>query len=267
MELQRQVSTILQPPTNSSSSSPSISATIASQALDNLKLHKYQSLHFQNEVEHLNTLISSVKTDLTAQIDEKLPSQVKSAISATEKRQIQLEKQVEDLETNVQILNSRMEEMLQHQRVQTGLLQHLLLASGVSLPSPSTTLAANKKGEKEPLPTPAELVSRIPPPFHTEKEKKRLERIAVLDSIEKRVAQLGKKSSANSQFSSAATTAQITFPTTTTILRVITPEIIIPSKKEKGEPSFLNEFKAILYFQTVVVTPGLEKTQAQSTFH
>ena len=131
--------------------------------------------------------------------------------------------------------------------MQTGLLQHLLRASGISLPSPSTTLAANKKGEKEPLPTPAELVSKIPPPFHTEKEKRRLERLAALDSIEKRLALLDKKASANSQSTSAATTVPTSFPTTTTILRVITPEIVIPSKKEKGEPSTLNEFKATLF--------------------
>ena len=131
--------------------------------------------------------------------------------------------------------------------MQTGLLQHLLLASGISLPSPSTALDANKKGEKEPLPTPAELVSRIPPPFHTEKEKKKLERLAALDSIEKRLALLGKKPSATSQSTSAATTVPTSFPTTTTILRVITPEIVMPSKKEKGEPSTLNEFKAILF--------------------
>ena len=93
------------------------------------------------------------------------------------------------------------------------------------------------------MPTPAELVSKIPPPFHTEKEKKRLKRLAALDSIEKRLALLDKKTSATSQSTSAATT----IPTTTTILRVITPEIVIPSKKEKGEPSTLNEFKATLF--------------------
>ncbi|KAL1811248.1 hypothetical protein ACET3Z_021313 [Daucus carota] len=242
MELERQASTILQSQPGSSSSSPVISATIASQALDNLKLHKFQSLHFQHEIEHLNSLIASVKTDLTKQIDEKLPAQVKSALSASEQKQLQLEKQVEALEGNVYTLNSRMDEMLQHQRIQTGLLQHLLLASGVSLPSSSPTLAANKKGEKE-LPTPAELISQIPPPFHTEREKQKIARMKELDSIAKRVAQLGKKSST----SSTATTAQISFPTTTTILRVITPEIVIPSKTEKGEPSFLNEFKPILF--------------------
>ena len=88
MELERQASTLLQSQPGSSSSSQAISATIASQALENLKLHKYQSLHFQKEIEHLNTLIASVKTDLTKQIDEKLPAQVKSALSASEQKQL-----------------------------------------------------------------------------------------------------------------------------------------------------------------------------------
>ena len=136
LELQRQATSLLHPQSGSSSSSPSITATFASQALENLRLHKYQSLHSQKEAEHLNSLITSIKTDLSKQIDEKLSTQVKSALSATEKKQAQLEKQVEALEDNVQILNSRMEEMLQHQRVQTGVLQHLLLASDISLPSP-----------------------------------------------------------------------------------------------------------------------------------
>ena len=67
-----------------------------------------------------------------------------------------------------------------------------------------------------------------------------------MDSIEKRLALLDKKASAtsNSQSTSAVPTS---FPTTTTILRVITHEIVMPSKKEKSEPSFVNEFKAILF--------------------
>ena len=83
------------------------------------------------------------------------------------------------------------------------------------------------------MPTPAELVSRIPPPFHTEKEKRRLERLAALDSIEKRLALLDKKASANSQSTSAATTVPTSFPTITTILRVITLEIVMPSRKKR----------------------------------
>ncbi|KAL1826371.1 hypothetical protein ACET3Z_004783 [Daucus carota] len=196
------------------------------QALENLRLHKYQSLHFQKEAEHLNSFITSVKTDLSKQIDEKFSTQVKSALSATEKKQAQLEKQVEALEDNVQILNSRMEEMPQHQRVQTGLLQHLLLASGISFPSPSTALDANKKGGERTL----AFSCRV-----------------ALDSIEKRLALLDKKTSTNSQSTSVATTVPTSFPTTTTILMVITPEIVIPSKKEKGEPSIVYEFKATLF--------------------
>ena len=122
LELQRQATSLLHPQAGSSSSSPSISATLASQALENLRLNKYQSLHFQQEVEHLNSLITSVKTDLSKQIDEKIPAQVKTAMFVTDKKQAQLENQVEALEENVHILNSRMNEMLQHQRVQTGLL-------------------------------------------------------------------------------------------------------------------------------------------------
>ena len=193
MELQRQAASILNSQAGSSSSS--ISATFANQALDNLRLHKYQSLHFQKEVEHLNTLISTVKIDLSSKIDERLPTKVISAVTNSEKKQAKLEQQMEVLESKVKVLDSRMHEMLQHQRVQTNLLQHLLMASGISVPRPPT-LAANKKGEKEPLPYPAELVRRIPPPFYTEKEKKR---IAALDSIEERLDQmLGKKSSSTS---------------------------------------------------------------------
>ena len=53
LELQRQATSILHPQAGSSSCSPFISATLASQALENLKLHKYQSLYFHKEAEHL----------------------------------------------------------------------------------------------------------------------------------------------------------------------------------------------------------------------
>ena len=59
-----------------------------------------------------------------------------------------------------------MHEMLQHQRVQTDLLQHLLLASGISVPRPPS-LDENKTGQKVPLPSPVELVARIPHPYYT----------------------------------------------------------------------------------------------------
>ena len=98
LELKRQATSLLHPQSGSSSSSPSITATFSSQALENLRLHKYQSLHFQKEAEHLNSLITSVKTDLSKRIDEKFSTQVKYALSATEKKQAQLEKQVEALE-------------------------------------------------------------------------------------------------------------------------------------------------------------------------
>ena len=115
-------------------------------------------------------------------------------MSDAEKRHAKLESKLDTLERRVNILDARMHEILQNQRVQTDLLQHLLMASGISVSS-TPTLDANKKGEKEPLPSPAELVRRIPPPFYTEKEKKRL---AALDTIEERLALLGKKTSSSS---------------------------------------------------------------------
>ena len=152
-----------------------------------------------------------------------------------------LASKLDTLESRVNVLDARMHEMLQHQRVQTDLLQHLLMASGISVPRPPA-LDENKKGEKEPLPSPAKLVSRIPPPYYTANELKAKSK---RDSIKERLDQLmAKKASSTSQ--STATVVPTSFPTTTTILRVITPEIVIPSKKEKGEPSILNEFKAIL---------------------
>ena len=113
------------------------------------------------------------------------------------------------------------------------------MASGISVPRPPA-LDENKKGEKEPLSSPAELVSRIPPPFYTANE---LRARSKRDSIKKRLDQLLTKQSSST---STATIVPTSFPTTTTILKVITPEILIPSKKEKGEPSTVNEFKAIL---------------------
>ena len=114
------------------------------------------------------------------------------------------------------------------------------MASGVNVPRPPA-LDENKKGEKVPLPSPAELVARIPPPYFTANELKAKSK---RDSIRERLDQLLAKQSSKS--TSTTTTVPTSFPTTTTILRVITPEIVIPSKKEKGEPSSLNEFKAIL---------------------
>ena len=108
--------------------------------------------------------------------------------------------------------------MIQHQRVQTDLLQHLLSASGISIPR-SLSLDSNKKGDKEPLPSLAELVRRIPPPFYTEQEKKRR---AAIDSIEGRLEQILAKQSSSQSTTTAIPT---TFPTTTTILKVIKPEI------------------------------------------
>ena len=109
----------------------------------------------------------------------------------------------------------------------------------MSVPRPS--LDANKRGEMEPLPSPIELVARIPPPYYTpDKQKVRKER----DSIKARIDQL--------QVARAATTSSTsqplaTIPTTTTILKVVTPEIVIPSIKEKGEPSIINEFKPTFF--------------------
>ena len=115
------------------------------------------------------------------------------------------------------------------------------MAFGISVPRPPA-LDENKKGEKEALPSPAELVSRIPPPYYTTSElKERRKR----DSIKERLNQLlEKKDSSTSQ--STATVVPTSFPTTRTILKAITPEIMIPSKKDKDGPSILNEFKAIL---------------------
>ena len=86
------------------------------------------------------------------------------------------------------------------------------------------------------------ITCRVPPPYYTANElKERRKR----DSIKERLNQLlGQKSSSSSQ--STTTVVPTSYPTTTTILRVITPEIVIPSKKEKGEPSVVNELKAIL---------------------
>ena len=44
------------------------------------------------------------------------------------------------------------------------------------------------------------------------------------------------------------------FPTTTTILKVLTHEIVIPSIKKKGEPSFINEFRPNLFPSTTEYT-------------
>ena len=78
---------------------------------------------------------------------------------------------LDGLDSRVNTLDARMHEMFQHQRVQTDLLQHLLLASGVSVPRPPS-LDANKKGEIVPLPSPDDLVATIPPPYYTPVELK-----------------------------------------------------------------------------------------------
>ena len=78
-EIQRQATTIISE-SNASSSSTSLTATLASQALDNLKLHKYQSLLFKQGADHLNSAIVSIKTAIKAQIDEKLPNKVVSSL-------------------------------------------------------------------------------------------------------------------------------------------------------------------------------------------
>ena len=97
-----------------------------------------------------------------------------------------------------------------------------------------------------PLPFPAEIIARIPPPYYTPTElKSRKER----DSIKARLDQMTAARAAAKATSSSQSLVTIptSFPTTTTILKVITPEFVIPSIKEKVEPSFLNEFKPILF--------------------
>ena len=83
---------------------------------------------------------------------------------------------------------------------------------------------------------------------------------AMLDSIKERLDQLmARKSSSTSQ--SSATVVLTSFPTTTTILKVITPEIVIPSKRGKGEPSIFNEFKATFFLSNSEYTrPGKESS-------
>ena len=181
-EIQRQATAIISA-SNASSSLTSITTTLASQALDNLKLHIYQSLFFKQEVDNLNSSIVSVKTAVKAQIDEKLPNKVVSSLSSSNKSHDKLIERLDGTDTRMKYLDGRMHEML---RVQTGLLQHLLIASGVSVQRPPS-LDANKNGEMEPLPSPTELVARIPPPYYTLAEqtvrKKR-------DSIKEKTDQL-----------------------------------------------------------------------------
>lgn len=124
---------------------------------------------FKKEVDHLNSAIVSVKAVVKDQIDEKLPNKLFSSNSASDKRHERFLEKLDGIDTRMSNLDGRMLEMLQHQRVKTYLLQHLLLASEVSVPRPPS-LNANKKGEIEPLPSPAKLLARIPPPYYTAAE-------------------------------------------------------------------------------------------------
>ena len=117
-------------------------------------------------------------------------------MSDAEKRHAKLESKLDTLERRVNILDARMHEILQNQRVQTDLLQHLLMASGISVPR-YPALDENKRGEKEPFPSPTELVSRIPPPYYTANELKARRKE---DSIKERLDQLmAQKASSTSQ--------------------------------------------------------------------
>lgn len=121
--------------------------------------------------------------------------------------------------------------MLQHQKIHTNLLQHLLIASGTSVPR-LRSLDVNKKGEKQRLQSPAELVSSIPPPYNKIPAELKIQKER--DSIRARLDEI---------------TARVSLPsttiltiTTTIIFKVLTPEIVVPSIKEKGEPFAKNEF-------------------------
>lgn len=83
-EIQRQATTILS--AGNETSSTSITATLASQALDNLKLHKLQSLQFKQEIDHLNYNIVSVKDAVKNKIEAKLPNNLISTFSESDKK-------------------------------------------------------------------------------------------------------------------------------------------------------------------------------------
>ena len=71
-EIQSQATTILS--SGNETSSTSITATLVSQDLDNLKLHKIQPLLFKQEIDHLNSTIVYVKDGVKNQIEAKLPN-------------------------------------------------------------------------------------------------------------------------------------------------------------------------------------------------
>ena len=189
-----------------------------------------------------------VKSDLSVKIDERLPSKVVSTMNASEKRHAKLEKQLDTLESRVNVLDARMHEMLQHQRVQTDMLQHLLMTSGFSVPRPPS-FDENKKGDKDPLPSPAELVARIPPPYFTANELKAWNQ---MDSIKERLDQLmERKSSSTSQ--SSATVVPTSYPTTK----------FHQKGRRVGHLSSMNLKPP--FFLPILSTQGLGKNQAQYT--
>ena len=169
---------------------------------------------------------------VTSKPEERLPTRMTS----TSKDQVnaKINERLDKVESKVNILDARMLEMVQHQRVQTDLLQHLLINSGVQVPRPPV-LDANKKGEKSSvLPSPAELVARIPPPYYSPAEAQlRKEREALLARLDA-LSSKGPSSKGEKPTSEGEPSTSKSSSLNVTVSQVLVPFQTLPSSLAKG---------------------------------
>ena len=77
-------------------------------------------------MDHIKSLITSLKSELNTKIDARMPEKLITTMTESSKKSEKLEARLDDIEAKLQNINARMSEMIQHQRIQTDLLQHLL---------------------------------------------------------------------------------------------------------------------------------------------
>ncbi|MGI4673412.1 hypothetical protein ACR2XN_28515 [Klebsiella pneumoniae] len=156
----------------------------------------------------------------------------------------EIPRQIEALTTRVATIEGTLAQLLANQNAQTALLQQILKA-----PATFQTLDDNKKGEKE--------VGVIPT---TQGEQ--------VEHLPTSEGELQEDTIANRLANSIGVSTEI-IPVHTTVLRVLTPEVVCPMVKERGEPSSKSEFRPIMVDPPSPVKPKGKNTQrvAKTVFH
>ncbi|KAL8112553.1 hypothetical protein AgCh_020031 [Apium graveolens] len=113
--------------------------------LESLQLHKIQALQQSQNVDAIKQEIYEVKQDFVARLDARLPGTTKIEIAQKLRKEADLNRKVEAMESRLSNVKKSVAKILENQEAQTSLLQQLVAAQLFT----STQLDANKKREKD----------------------------------------------------------------------------------------------------------------------